>query len=79
MSIAGGSGTSPDTYTYQNGFALYQNGSVIWAPQYWYENTDPIGYEKIVGDGDYFKFYGRIDRDDANDKNVFHCWNHEGK
>jgi hypothetical protein len=76
MSITGGSSTTPDAYIYQNGFALWDNNTVIWAPQTYNEDVEDDYYQRIVGDGSYFKFYGRIQRDDVNDKNVFKCWNY---
>jgi hypothetical protein len=35
LSVAGGSGSTPTGYIYQNGFALHSNNNVEWAPQYY--------------------------------------------
>lgn len=78
MSIAGGSGTTPDTYIYQTGFAHYDDDEVYFSPQYYYQNMqDPHYDSQYAGEGDYFKFYSRIERDDANDRNYFKAWIYE--
>ena len=78
ISVAGGDGTSPTGWCYQNTFGLVENDDVKWCPQTYYGSSQEYArIQATIGDSDYVFFFGRIDYDDANGKIKYQAWTYE--
>lgn len=62
LSVAGGSGTTPSGWVYQNGVALFNTNKVYWIPQSWCGTSQENSMSPVeIGTGDYVAYYERID------------------